>query len=157
MTIFRNQLYRCTAFIFHVTKSEAFGRADRNTSGLVTLLDPVCTESAFVHIPFRMDVPCIVRAGCDASLAPGALGRVDQNRSIVIFIARSRRANADAGSLLTMMAPFGTYLVPQLREVPFGDRSYPVPMQSLGRVVFGLARNHAVHTPDAFSRIDNHS
>lgn len=157
MTIFRNQLYRCTAFSFHVAKSEAFSWADRNTSGLVALLDPVCTESAFVHIPFRMDVPCIVRAGCDASLAPGTFGRVDQNRSVVIPVTCTGRADTDTGSLLTMMAPFGTYLVPQLREVPFGDRPYPVPMQSLRRVVFGLARNHAVHTPDAFSRIDNHS
>ncbi|MCK7536087.1 MAG: hypothetical protein MZV63_36430 [Marinilabiliales bacterium] len=48
--------------IIKIAKIEAFGWTNLNTGRLHAVFYPVIAEGAFINIPVRMRIPCIIRA-----------------------------------------------------------------------------------------------
>ncbi len=130
------QIMQFRSRLIQITEIDRTGRAGRCAPRIQSLLDPVVAESALIGVPFRIDEPGVIRAGRDTSLTPGAFLVIHQYRPVVFLIRCSAGTDEHTGRIITVIAPFRTYLRSEIGEFSRYDFGYPIACEPVRDFVF---------------------
>jgi hypothetical protein len=144
--------------ILQIAEMHAMRRANRNASGIHSLLDAMNAEGAFIRITVRMDKARVIGAGSQAGFASHAFFLVDKDHPApFVYVAGTGRTTINTGWIIAMVAAFAANFSCEGRISPCCFVNDPITCESLRHLIFGFAGHDTVHASHAFFRIDYHA
>jgi hypothetical protein len=135
--------------IIQISEVHTVSRAYRHAGRIHSFLDTVNTEGALVRITFRMDKTCIVGASRHTGFAADAFLMIDEHDpASLVNVTGAAGTAIYARRIIAVIAAFAADLHMQGGVSPRRVIGYPIPIESVRHMVFGLAGYDAIHATD---------